>query len=150
MLKMKSGLDTTPENAKRAPFGPSSWPRAFPVPTRLELVDKSCCGEFQGYLQSSDQNSDQVAENKAFYKSIPVKLLKESKTERQVAQLVGTLGLWRSFILLVVRERRLELLPLAGLDPKSSASTNSATLAQGVFLWFSGGLSRPYGPRKAC
>ena len=33
-------------------------------------------------------------------------------------------------ILLVVRERRLELLRVAPLDPKSSASTNSATLAQ--------------------
>ena len=30
----------------------------------------------------------------------------------------------------VVRERRLELLPLSGLDPKSSASASSATLAR--------------------
>jgi hypothetical protein len=45
----------------------------------------------------------------------------------------------------VVRERRLELLRVAPLDPKSSASTNSATLAQSLFLWFSTELSRPYG-----
>ncbi len=31
-----------------------------------------------------------------------------------------------------MRERRLELLPLSGLDPKSSASANSATLAPGA------------------
>ncbi len=38
-----------------------------------------------------------------------------------------------SFIFILVRERRLELLRFYPLDPKSSASANSATLARDGF-----------------
>jgi hypothetical protein len=50
--------------------------------------------------------------------------------------------LYTLLILWLVRERRLELLPLSGLDPKSSASASSATLAHLLFSGFSGRLSR--------
>ncbi len=54
----------------------------------------------------------------------------EIKISASAIAFADILGFWG----LMVRERRLELLRAKALDPKSSASTNSATLAHHTTL----------------
>jgi hypothetical protein len=63
------------------------------------------------------------------WKAFIYKLRGRKTLEILAEQWSEALGIWRSPILLVVREERLELSRVSPLDPKSSASANSATLA---------------------
>jgi hypothetical protein len=46
----------------RVPFGKFNRASAFPVATRLELVDKSCCRELQLLIKPTTENEEKIVD----------------------------------------------------------------------------------------